>query len=310
MKPRIFLVFCLLFMSMAACNLLSGAGTPTGLPAQETPAGLTQIPASAPPPTAESSPTGAPAPVQTATEQPGEETQTPPPETATAAGTEDPRGEEAILILQPGPGSRVVSPIRIAGMADSTFEQNLVVRLVLDDGTELAMAPTTIQSELGQRGPFELELPFEVSEERQAFIQIYDSSARDGGLLHAASVGLLLAPGGPEEIRTVEPHPERIEIFQPALGDSVSGGVVHVVGFALASFEQSLLIEVLDVDGNVIGQQPVIVNAPDLGQPGPFSADIPYTLTEAGPGRVLVRDISPAFGGDAHAASVEIQLQP
>jgi len=307
MKARFFLVFCLIFLSQAACSLFAGGGETTEPPVQETPPPSTQLPATAPPPTVEpSSTTGAPAATAT---QPVEATQ-PPQASPTQEELPDPRGEEAILILQPGPGSRVTSPIRISGMADSTFEQNLVIRLVLDDGTELAQAPTTIQSELGQRGPFELELPFEVSEERQAFIQVFDSSARDGGLLHLASVGVLLTPGGPAEILTVEPHPERIEILQPLPGGTVNGGVVHVEGFALASFEQTLLIEILDVDGNVIGQQPVIVNAPDLGQPGPFSADIPYDTSISGPGRVLVRDLSPAFGGEAHAASVEIQLQP
>jgi hypothetical protein len=47
-----------------------------------------------------------------------------------------------------------------------------------------------------------------------------------------------------------------------------------------------------------------------MGQPGPFAADIPYTLTAAGPGRIQVRDLSPAFGGDTHLNSVEVTLQP
>ena len=66
-------------------------------------------------------------------------------------------------------------------------------------------------------------------------------------------------------------------------------------GFALATFEQTLLIEILDSEGNVAGTESVIVQAPELGQPGPFSADVAYTVTEAGPGRIVVRDPSPAF---------------
>lgn len=220
----------------------------------------------------------------------------------------DEQGEESILILEPGNGSRVISPVRVAGIADPTFEQSLVVRLVLDDGSELALAPAQIEAELGQRGPFAVEVPFSVTGERQAFIQVYASSPRDGGATHLASVGITIADAGAEDIVVVTPHPERIVIFEPHNADTVSSGVARVEGFALASFEQTLVIEVLDADGNTIATQPVTVEAPDLGQPGPFSADVPYTVTTSGPGRIVVRDISPAFGGDSHLASVEVTL--
>jgi hypothetical protein len=237
------------------------------------------------------------------------ETPTPTP-TPTPTDPDDPRGEEAIVILEPGPGSRAVSPVTVRGIADPTFEQNLVVRILLEDGTELAVEPATIQAELGERGPYSVEIEFDVDVETQAFIQVYDISARDGGILHLNSVGLTLAPDGPEDIVVTEPQPERIAIFEPTNNDTISGGMVYVEGFALASFEQHLLIEVLDEDGNVVGQEPIIVQAPDLGQPGPFSAEISYTVTTAGPGRILVTDPSAAFPGAVHIASVEIQLEP
>jgi hypothetical protein len=222
----------------------------------------------------------------------------------------DPRGEESIIIEQPGNGSRIASPLRMAGYAGPTFEQNLAVRVVLDDGTELTVGGTTISAEAGHRGPYKAEVPFEVSAERQAFIQVYDASARDGGILHLNSVAVTLLPQGQSEILLAEPAPERIAILQPAAGDTVSGGVAHVQGYALAGIEQTLQIQVLDVDGNVIGGGPVTVAAPDLGQPGRFSADVPYGLASGGPGRIVVRDISPAYGGDAHLASVEVTLAP
>lgn len=62
--------------------------------------------------------------------------------------------------------------------------------------------------------------------------------------------------------------------------------------------------------GNVVASQAVIVNAPDLGQPGPYAADLPYSAAASGAGRVVVRDVSPAFGGDVHPASVEVDLKP
>lgn len=219
--------------------------------------------------------------------------------------------EEAILILEPGPGSRTVaSPLRVAGVADPTFEQNLVVRLLLADGTELAMLPTTIQASMGERGAFEVEVPFAVSGEQQAFVQVYASSARDGGLTHLAAVGLTLADSGEAQVVPVAPHPERIQISQPVLGATISGGTVTLSGTAVASFEQTLLVEVLDEAGQVLNAQPVIVAAPDLGQPGSFSLALTYDVAAAMPGRIVVRDVSPAFGGDVHLASVEVTLEP
>lgn len=219
--------------------------------------------------------------------------------------------EESILISQPGPGSRIVNgPLQVSGTADPTFEQNLVIRLLLADGTELALTPTTIQAELGERGSFAAELPFTVTGEQQAFVQVYATSARDGGVTHLASVGLTLADSGDEQIVPVDPHAERIQISQPAPGETVSGGMVTIAGEALASFEQTLVVELLDEAGQVISSQPIVVAAPDLGQPGPFSIDLPYEIAASMPGRVVVRDPSPAFGGDVHLASVEVTLAP
>jgi hypothetical protein len=225
-------------------------------------------------------------------------------------GGPDNRLEEAILILEPGPGSVVTSPVRVAGESNPTFEQSLAVRLVLADGTELAVAPAQIQSELGQRGPFEVEVPFPVGEPSQGVIQVYSTSPRDGGVTHLAAVGVTFAASGERGIRPVEDRQERIVISMPGLAEAITGGVAHVEGVALASFEQTLVVEIYDQDGKVIGMQPVIVSAPDLGLPGPFSVDVPYQLSAAGPGRVVVRDPSPAFDGDLHLASVEVNLEP
>lgn len=289
-------IFVLLLFLLAACTSpgeTDVSDTITPLPATFTPL---------PSPTTPIQPTTAV--TQTPTPQASEGQVDPPDPTQ-----EQP--EEAILILEPGPGSRITaSPLRVAGVADPTFEQNLVIRLLLADGTELALVPTTIQAELGERGAFEVEVPFTVSGEQQAFVQVYATSARDGGTTHLSSVGLTLADSGEAQIVPVEPHPERIQISQPALGITVSGGTVTVSGTALASFEQTLLVEVLDEAGEVLNSQPVTVEAPDLGQPGPFSLALAYEVAATMPGRIVVRDVSPAFGGDVHLASVEVTLEP
>ena len=85
---------------------------------------------------------------------------------------------------------------------------------------------------------------------------------------------------------------------------------MQVTGRGLASFEQTLIIELLNEEGAVIEMQPLNVLAPDLGQPGTFTAQFAYSVGETTPARLVVRDPSPAFGGDVHLASVEVFLAP
>lgn len=225
--------------------------------------------------------------------------------TVTPAGS-----EEAIQILEPGPGSRLTSPLHVAGLADPTFEQTLGVRLVLDDGTELAAGPAMIQAEIGTRGPFEGELAFSVTAERNASLQVFDASARDGGITHLASVGVTLAPSGAPEVLPAESRPEAIVITQPERGATISGGSVLVEGWGLASFEGTLVVEVYDADGLLVGSEPLIVEAPDIGLRGSFSITVTYAVGSAGPGRVRVVDPLPVFNGLGHIASIEVTLAP
>lgn len=288
----------------------------------------TAEPTEAPAPTATPAATGTPqatdtpeptetvAPTETATEPPP--TEPPPTETSVAVAPEpgeaaDLDEPEAILIEAPGNTSRVTSPVRVAGEADPTFEQTLVVRIVSIDGQELVQAPATIAADLGQRGPFEVEVPFEVQDEVQAWIQVYATSARDGGITHLSSVAVTLAAEGePDIVEATRPTGEfeRIIIDSPENGDTVEGGIVTVTGRGLAGFEQTLVVELLDEAGGVIEMQPIIVDAPDLGQPGSFEAELAYSVSEETPARVQVRDPSPAFGGDVHLTSVELFLAP
>ena len=218
--------------------------------------------------------------------------------------------EEGILILEPGPGSRLVGAIHLRGIAGPTFESHLLVQVVLDDGSELIVLPITIQAEMGSRGPFTAEIPFSVASERQAFILVSSSSPRDGGTTHLASVGVTLAPQGERLIRPAGYRTERISITRPALGDSLSGGLARVEGIALPSFEGTLIVELLDAEGTLLASQPVIVLAADMGQYGPFAIDLPFQVAAPGAGRVVVRDPSVVFQGDVHLASVEVNLEP
>ena len=84
---------------------------------------------------------------------------------------------------------------------------------------------------------------------------------------------------------------EQISISQPVVTQPVSGGSLHVEGIGVASFEQTLLVEVYDANNQVVGSLPIVASAPDIGQPGQFSADVPYNVAFSQPGRLVVRDV-------------------
>lgn len=269
-----------LFLSLLACSLPFSAGpTPTAPSPTETRSAPT---ATAPPATLTPTPTAA----------------------------EDAAPQEAIFLRMPGPGSEVVSPLRVEGVADSTFEQNLGLRLLDFERSVIAEGSLIIDAPLGERGPFAGELAFSITERQAAALQVFATSPRDGGVIHLTGQVLALLPSGASQVTTVEPGPERIQIREPAAGASVSGGEATVRGFGLAGFEQTLVAEVHDAAGSVVGRAPITVQAPDLGQPGPFEVQVPYSVPAPGPGRIVVVDPSPAFGGAVHLNSVEVELQP
>lgn len=269
-----------LFLSLLACSLPFSAGpTPTAPSPTETRSAPT---ATAPPATLTPTPTAA----------------------------EDAAPQEAIFLRMPGPGSEVVSPLRVEGAADPTFEQNLGLRLLDFERSVIAEGSLIIDAPLGERGPFAGELAFSVTERQPAALQVFATSARDGGVTHMTGQVLALLPSGASQITTVEPGPERIQIRAPDSGATVSGGRVTVHGFGLASFEQTLVAEVHDATGAVVGSAPITVQAPGMGRPGPFEVQVPYSVSSAGPGRIVVFDPSPAFGGIVHLSSVEVELQP
>lgn len=232
--------------------------------------------------------------------------------------------EEAILILAPGNGSRLAGQVHVEGIADSTFEQTLVIQLVLLPGEGrdsvgeaeqvLAQQPVMIQAELGQRGPFAADVPFVFAgpSDQPGEVRVYAASPRDGGITHLASVQVKLGSSGEPDLRPAgdRTHAERIMITSPDPAGVVRGGTAHAAGIGLASFEGNLVVELYDAEGQLIGSAPTTVSAAQYGVTGPFAVDVPYTLGAAGPGRVVVRDPSPAFGQTLHLASVEVQIEP
>jgi hypothetical protein len=315
---KLLILFTTLFM-LVACTPTTDTPTPTPtVEVSEPVATSTAAPVAtntpeAVEPTATVGATNTPAPVPpTFTTVPTDEPANPADVTPTAVVDPAIIPPATIVINQPGNGSKVTSPLVVTGVSDSSFEQSIVARLITADGTEIAVVPGQIGSPLGERGEYEITIDFDVTEVTPAFIQVFTDNPMDGGVTHLSSVGIQLLPAseaGQEEIIENPDTQAHIVITSQANGDVVSGGTITIEGFGRPTFESTFVVEMTDAEGNLMGREAVTVNAP-MGQYGYFTVAFPYQVTEEMPARVVVRDVSPAHGGDAFVSSVLVRLNP
>jgi hypothetical protein len=308
-----FSILAALALVLAACNVFGGAPSATP-PATATTAPPTSPPATEPPtvpaPTATTPPTEPPAP--SATPEPAV-SPTPPL---------DAENLETILILEPGPLSRVASPVRVSGLGLASFEQTLVIEVTDEDGNVLSTTPVIVTSELGVAGPYAADVTFSIAAEQAGRISVFDVSARDGGLVHLSSVEVTLLPAGPASIAPANPHAEVHAITLPAHLAEVSGGSLHVEGFSEYVFEATLGLALCGEGGsgapdllcgtadNVIALGFAMIAAPDMGLPGPYAGELAYTLSAPVQARLVVYSTSARDGGILHLNSRPITLRP
>jgi hypothetical protein len=98
----------------------------------------------------------------------------------------------AILVESPAPGDEVRSPVRIRGTAN-TFEAVFVVNLTDWDGRIVAEEIVTASSGSGERGTFDVTVPFRVDRPGGALIA-FERSAEDGSQLNVVEIPLALQP--------------------------------------------------------------------------------------------------------------------
>lgn len=288
------IVLALLVFSLTACNL-PGALAPTQ-----------------PAPTE----TGAPT-LALATEAP-----TAAPEQPTATSTQTEGSLEAIVILQPGPNSVIVSPVTVQGQSRPTFEQNLVIAVHDEFGTLLNQQPTTLDSPAGEPGNFSIDITFTIDHEQPGRVSVYESSAMDGGIVHLSSAEVSLRPSGAAELISPTLELESIDIQSPAPMAEINGGVIIVSGFSDYYFESNLGLmlcggggngapnEICGTEDNILASGNAMIDALEMGQPGPFSGVLTYSVTEQTPARIVVFAASPRDGGLLHLNSIPILLSP
>jgi len=129
--------------------------------------------------------------------------------------------EEAILITSPKPGEVISSSVQVAGISDPTFEQHLAIQVMGGDGSVIGQGAATIAADWGQRGPFEAQIAFTPpASEEPGRIIVFDTSPRDGGLVHLSSVEVRLA--GTSKPSSAEIYTVQVYFSHTSLSESTT----------------------------------------------------------------------------------------
>jgi hypothetical protein len=92
-----------------------------------------------------------------------------------------------ILIAEPQPADAVTSPLRVHGNAD-TFEATFQIEVVDGGGNTVAHKTVTASSGSGQRGSFDVTIPFGGATPGHGKLVAFEASAENGQRIHIVEI--------------------------------------------------------------------------------------------------------------------------
>ncbi len=228
--------------------------------------------------------------------------------------------DESIWIQSPAPGEKINDEIFVRGISNPTFEQNLGIRLVGENGSELFRGNTIIQAEAGARGEFSETIDISGTPIQPAILQVFSVSPKDGSLIHLSSVVVQINSGIRSSASTNSTR-ERIYISSVTKPSSSANHSVFITGKAWGSFENTLNYAVC---GESSGNSPdficgsmenrliegvLITDAVEMGLPGDYEISLTNTNTFPPSATIVVYSDSPMNGAIDHAASHNVFQQ-
>jgi hypothetical protein len=96
-----------------------------------------------------------------------------------------------IVVTEPQPGDTVSSPVRVRGSAD-TFEATFQIDVVDRTGTVVAHRTVTATSGSGERGTYDVSIPYAGAESGPGRVVAYEDSAADGSRIHVVETPVVL----------------------------------------------------------------------------------------------------------------------
>jgi hypothetical protein len=215
-----------------------------------------------------------------------------------------------IQIYNPGPLSKVISPVVIYGYAVPGYKNKGRVDLYGEDGTVL-------ESELLQLNTvykwafYYWPIHFKINSAGELGRLSMSTQDEYGRTTALNSIHLLLLPEGSSII-----YPpgeldlnERCRIEQPAIGQKGSGGTLTVSGKIIPFNNLPLTLGLIGRDGSLLNSQ-LIPITPDGNNFVPFKVDMPYSLQKGAWELLVVSQYDDRIGGLMYLHSQEVFLNP
>jgi len=216
----------------------------------------------------------------------------------------------AISILQPGPQSRIMNPLRVRAYVRPGGDQRVRIELFGEDGRLLVRKLLVYGAEIESIYIDEI-LDFEiggVAESARLQISTYDSYGR---LVNLAAQDMVLLNIGEPDITPPGRLEEPVLIRQPRQNQFVQGGSLLVSGLIEPFNEQPILIELIDRQGKVVGYRQASVTIDPSGGYTPFTVEIPYQVSRATYVAVTVKVYSNTrISGIIYVTAREILISP
>jgi hypothetical protein len=95
----------------------------------------------------------------------------------------------AIMVETPCVGDDVSSPMRVAGTAN-VFEATFQINVVDADGLIIAEKTVTASSGTGQRGTFDVTVPYDIDRGQRGSLIVFEYSAKDGSQTNVVEIPL------------------------------------------------------------------------------------------------------------------------
>lgn len=256
---------------LAGCRSLQPSPPPTLLPTDLLPTVIAQTAEAAwraswtPTPTV--TPTFTPTPTATPVPLPSA-TPTLPPPFPTAQ----------IQVLEPGPMSRVVSPLVLKMRIFPADSMRANILLYGEDGRILNESNERFYAFSPRLGVYRvIRLPFSLSlVAERATLQI--STATTHGIIQSlVTQRLLLLSAGENLITPPMPPFERLYLAVPAPQATASGGILAVQGVYYPINTRPLHLELLAENGDLLAQQDIPIPSTELQ---PFALTLPYQVAE------------------------------
>jgi hypothetical protein len=99
----------------------------------------------------------------------------------------------AIVVYSPTIGSTVGSPVTISGTAN-VFEATVSLRILDENGHEIARGFTTATCGTGCRGDYSTTMSYTVDHEQRGTVEVFESSAKDGSAINVQKIPVTLIP--------------------------------------------------------------------------------------------------------------------